>query len=126
MTADAITSPMTAPSPPHSVYRVTGRRVVRSEWAKFWSLRSSWITLGVAVLSLVTIGAIAAALYSPSGPLGGKDARSGAALTLALAGTNLATGLGALGVLLWAGEYSTGMFRSTFAAVPAREYGAGW
>lgn len=102
-------------------YRVTGRRVIRSEWAKFWSLRSSWITLGVAVLFLVGIGAIAAAIYSPSGPLGGEDAESGVALTLALSGTNLAAlAIGALGVLSSAGEYSTGMVRSTFAAVPGR------
>ncbi|MFJ9244776.1 ABC transporter permease [Streptomyces sp. NPDC101776] len=83
MTASTLTA-----TPP--TYRVTGRRVVRSEWSKFWSLRSSWITLGVAVLFLVAIGVIAAAVYTPDGPLGGKDAASGAALTLALAGTNLA------------------------------------
>jgi hypothetical protein len=95
--------------------------VIRSEWAKFWSLRSSWITLGVAVAFLVGIGTIAAAVYSPDGPLSGESAQSGAALTLALAGTNLAAlAIGALGVLMSAGEYSTGMVRSTFAAVPAR------
>ncbi|MEV0909109.1 ABC transporter permease [Streptomyces hokutonensis] len=106
---------------PRPAYRVTGRRVVRSEWSKFRSLRSSWITLGVAALFLVVIGSVAAALYSPDGPLGGKDADSGAALTLALAGTNLAAlAVGALGVLLSAGEYGTGMVRSTFAAVPGR------
>ncbi|MFE2889363.1 ABC transporter permease [Streptomyces sp. NPDC059272] len=108
-------------TPVRPAYRVTGRGVVRSEWSKFWSLRSSWITLGLAVLFLVAIGAIAAALYSPDGPLGGKDAAPGTALTLALAGTNLAAlAVGALGVLLSAGEYSTGMVRSTFAAVPGR------
>ena len=103
------------------VYRVTGSRVIRSEWSKFWSLRSSWITLGIAVLFLIGIGVIAAGVYTPSGPLGGKTADSGAALTLALAGTNLAAlAIGALGVLMSAGEYSTGMVRSTFAAVPDR------
>ncbi|WP_416956201.1 ABC transporter permease [Streptomyces sp. Agncl-13] len=121
MTADTVTSPTAVPSPVRPMYRVTGRRVIRSEWSKFWSLRSSWITLGMAVLFLVAIGGVAAAVYSPSGPLGGKDAASGAALTLALAGTNLAAlAVGALGVLLSAGEYSTGMVRSTFAAVPGR------
>ena len=116
MTTDTITPTSVRPA-----YRVTGRRVVRSEWAKFWSLRSSWITLGVAVLFLVGIGAVAALVYSPDGPVGGKDAESGAALTLALAGTNLAAlAVGALGVLLSAGEYSTGMVRSTYAAVPSR------
>ena len=120
MSADTVPTP-TIPTPPRPVYRVTGRRVVRSEWAKLWSLRSSWITLAVAALFLVMIGVIAAAVYSPTGPLGGKTAASGAALTLALAGTNLAAlAIGALGVLLSASEYSTGMVRSTFAAVPSR------
>jgi ABC-2 type transport system permease protein len=121
MAGSATASTTLAPAPARPVYRVTGRRVVRSEWAKFWSLRSSWITLGVAVLFLVGIGAIGAALYSPSGPLGSAGAQSGPALTLALSGTNLAAlAIGALGVLVSAGEYSTGMVRSTFAAVPAR------
>lgn len=114
----AMTTDATTPSaPPRLVYRVTGRRVIRSEWAKFWSLRSSSITLGVAVLFLVGLGAIGAALYNPSS----DNAHSVDAMTLALSGTNLAAlALGALGVLLSAGEYSTGMVRSTFAAVPSR------
>lgn len=102
-------------------YRVTDRRVARSEWAKFWSLRSSAITLTLAVLFLVTIGAVGAALYSPDGPFSEKNGSDGTAMTLALAGTNLAAlAIGALGVLMSAGEYSTGMVRSTFAAVPSR------
>jgi hypothetical protein len=122
-TSTSTTTTTTSPSrtPGRPAYRITGRRVIRSEWAKFWSLRSSWITLGVAVAFLVGIGTIAAAVYSPDGPLSGESAQSGAALTLALAGTNLAAlAIGALGVLMSAGEYSTGMVRSTFAAVPAR------
>src|SRR5579862_9102155 len=121
MSSNVVTSDTIPATPGRATYRVTGRRVVRSEWAKFWSLRSSAITLGVAVVFLVGIGAIAAALYSPSGPLGSADLRSGPALTLALSGTNLAAlAIGALGVLVSAGEYSTGMVRSTFAAVPTR------
>jgi ABC-2 type transport system permease protein len=121
MASSAITSDTIPGTPERAAYRVTGRRVVRSEWAKFWSLRSSGITLGMAVLFLVGIGAIAAALYSPTGPLGSAGLQSGPALTLALSGTNLAAlAIGALGVLVSAGEYSTGMVRSTFAAVPAR------
>lgn len=120
MTADTTTT-TTTPTLARPAYRVTSRRVVRSEWAKFWSLRSSWITLGVAVVFLVGIGAIAALVYRPDGPVGGRDAESGAALTLALAGTSLAAlAVGALGVMLSAGEYSTGMVRSTYAAVPRR------
>lgn len=116
-----ITSAPTSTSEAATEYHLTNTRVVRSEWAKFWSLRSSLITLGAAVLFLVGIGVVAALLYSPSGPLGDEGADSGAALTLGLSGTNLAAlAIGALGVLISAGEYSTGMVRSTFASVPTR------
>ncbi|GAA3819268.1 ABC transporter permease [Streptomyces coacervatus] len=106
-------------------YKVTGPRVLRSEWAKFWSLRSSWITLGVAVVLLVLFGAIASYTYSPDavttggppGPGGGDSDAVGLALT----GVTFASlAVGVLGVLLSAGEYSTGMIRSTLAAVPRR------
>ncbi|MEV6174011.1 ABC transporter permease [Streptomyces sp. NPDC051954] len=105
-------------------YKVTGARVVRSEWAKFWSLRSSWITLGVAVFLLVLFGAIASFTYSPDavgdgGPLGAEG--SSDAVSLALTGVSFASlAIGVLGVLLSAGEYTTGMIRSTLTAVPRR------
>ncbi|WP_329282116.1 ABC transporter permease [Streptomyces sp. NBC_01451] len=107
------------------VHKVTGRRVLRSEWAKFWTLRSSWITLAVGVFLLVLFGAIASATYSPDvvtnqGPPGpGSGATD--AVSLALTGVTFASlAVGVLGVLLSAGEYSTGMIRSTLAAVPRR------
>jgi ABC-2 type transport system permease protein len=109
-------------------YKVTGRRVLRSEWAKFWSLRSSWITLGVALLLLIAFGAIASAVYNPdavatSGPQGPPGPGSGDsdAVSLALTGLSFASlAVGVLGVLMSAGEYTTGMIRSTLAAVPRR------
>ena len=48
---------------PRPAYQVTGRRVLRSEWAKLWSLRSTWITLGLGLLFLVAFGLIAAGRY---------------------------------------------------------------
>lgn len=107
-----------------TVQKVSGRRVLRSEWAKFWSLRSSWITLAVALVLLVAFGAIAAATYSPDaatdqGP--GPSSGVSDAVSLALTGVTFASlALGVLGVLLSAGEYTTGMIRSTLAAVPRR------
>ncbi|GAA4629495.1 ABC transporter permease [Actinoallomurus vinaceus] len=107
-------------------YRVTGLRVLRSEWGKFWSLRSSWITLGVALLLVVAIGAIASATYSPdavasNGPPGPGSNSGSDAVGLALLGSMFAQlAIGVLGVLVSAGEYSTGMIRSTLAAVPRR------
>ncbi|MFF3939878.1 ABC transporter permease [Streptomyces phaeofaciens] len=117
-----------APEPTTSParYKVTGVRVLRSEWGKFWSLRSSWITLGVAAFLLVLFGAIASYTYGPDavatggppGPGGGGDSD---AVSLALTGVSFAQlAVGVLGVLLSAGEYGTGMIRSTLAAVPRR------
>ena len=105
-------------------YQVTGQRVLRSEWAKLWSLRSTWITLGLAVLFLVAFGLIAAAQYKSrisSGQHMNPDFVKSTAVSLSLIGTNFAQlALGVLGVLVTAGEYSTGMIRSTLAAVPRR------
>ncbi|CAM5519436.1 ABC transporter permease [Streptomyces purpurascens] len=123
-----VTSLAPASSPVRTTeYRVTGIRVLRSEWAKFWSLRSSWITLGVAVFLLVLFGAIASYTYSPDavatgGPPGpGSGGGDSDAVGLALTGVTFASlAIGVLGVLLSAGEYSTGMIRSTLAAVPRR------
>lgn len=116
--------PSAAPAPA-TPYKVTGRRVLRSEWAKFWSLRSSWITLAVAAVLLIALGAIASATYSPgaSASNGPPGAQSGSqdAVSLALLGATFASlAVGVLGVLMSAGEYTTGMIRSTLAAVPRR------
>jgi ABC-2 type transport system permease protein len=103
-------------------YRLTFRGVVAGEWTKFWSLRSSWITLGVSLLLLAAIGVIAALTYSPGvvqGPPGSAGASD--AVGVALTGSTFASlAIGVLGVLVAAGEYSTGMIRSTVAAVPSR------
>ncbi|MFI6493665.1 ABC transporter permease [Streptomyces sp. NPDC050564] len=127
MTTTLTVTDSSAPSPVQTTrpqYKVTGRRVLRSEWAKLWSLRSTWITLGLGLLFLVAFGVIAAAHYKSelnSGrPLRPDDAGA-TALSLSLFGTNFAQlALGVLGVLVTAGEYSTGMIRSTLAAVPRR------
>jgi ABC-2 type transport system permease protein len=123
-------TPRPLPDAPAStmVRKVTGRRVLFSEWGKFWSLRSSWITLGVALLLLIVIGSIASATWSPDatastagGPPGMAPTGSSNAVSLALTGISFAQlAVGVLGVLVSAGEYSTGMIRSTLAAVPRR------
>ncbi|MFE9812930.1 ABC transporter permease [Streptomyces sp. NPDC005548] len=125
---DLTTAPASGtPASRNTGYKVTGIRVLRSEWAKVWSLRSSLITLGVAVFLLVLFGAIASYTYSPgavanSGPPGpGGSGADSTAVSLALTGVSFAQlAIGVLGVLLSAGEYSTGMIRSTLTAVPRR------
>lgn len=109
------------------VKKVTFARVLRSEWTKFRTLRSSWITLALSLVLLGVFGAVAAYTYSPdaTGGMGGPPGSGGGgtsdAVSLALTGLSFASlVVGVLGVLLTAGEYSTGMIRSTLAAVPKR------
>ncbi|GAA0451582.1 ABC transporter permease [Actinoplanes capillaceus] len=108
--------------------RVTLPRVIKSEWIKFWSLRSTWITLVAAVVAFVGIGMLATSLgadgtATPPGQ-GGPGPGGGQAMdptSLSLAGTTFAQLiLATLGVLLTATEYSTGMIRATLTAVPKR------
>ncbi|MEP7088833.1 MAG: ABC transporter permease [Nocardioidaceae bacterium] len=98
--------------------RVTLVRVVRSEWIKLRTLRSSWVTLLSAVLALVVLGAVIG--YNTGRHFAGlapEDSAASGPLQGYYLGQLL---MGVLGVLLVSGEYSTGMVRSTFAAVPRR------
>ncbi|MDX6255302.1 MAG: type transport system permease protein [Frankiales bacterium] len=93
-------------------------RVVKSEWIKFATLRSSWLTLFGAVAAMVVIALVIA------GSIGSKWstlAPADAAPSGVLQGYFLAQLLiGVLGVLFVSAEYGTGMIRSTLAAVPRR------
>jgi ABC-2 type transport system permease protein len=123
-----ITETRPTPTPPArsagTELKVTGRRVLRSEWAKLWSLRSTWITLPLGTLFLLAFGTIAVLRYksmSTSGQPMDPDFADATALSLALFGVPFAMiALGVLGVLTTSGEYSSGMIRSTLAAVPRR------
>ncbi|MEC3979676.1 ABC transporter permease subunit [Amycolatopsis sp. H20-H5] len=104
--------------------KVTQARVIKSEWIKFRSLRSTLITLGAAAVLLVGLGVLLSAfrsgqLAAPDGggrPAGGQDPTA-----ISLGGAMLAQLIiGSLGVLITATEYSTGMIRSSLAAVPRR------
>lgn len=121
-TATAIPEAPDRPPPTDtpSAHRVTLPRVIRSEWIKLRSVRSSVVTLafaGVAVAAFgvlvsllgngAAIGADGAVVYDPAGN--------------SLFGTNVAQlVLGVLGALLFTTEYSTGLIRATFTAVPRR------
>jgi hypothetical protein len=98
--------------------KVTGRRVLRSEWAKLWTLRSTWITLTLGLGFLIAFGIIAAVQYKSTSDPNLADSTT---YTLAVFGVPFALiALGVLGVLTASGEYATGMIRSTIAAVPSR------
>lgn len=96
-------------------YRVTPARVLRSEWHKLWTLRSTWITLIVTSALTAAMGAGLGAAYDGTGE-GGMDT-----VVFVLLGTQFAQiNLGVLGILATAGEYSTGQIRATMTAVPRR------
>ncbi|MEU3597575.1 ABC transporter permease subunit [Streptomyces sp. NPDC006798] len=100
-------------SPAH---RLTPARTLRAEWHKLWTVRSTWITLLTAVAFTVGLGLAIGATYED----GGGDADMDV-LVLSLIGFQFAqVALAVLGILVTAGEYSTGMIRSTMTAVPRR------
>jgi ABC-type transport system involved in multi-copper enzyme maturation permease subunit len=99
---------------------VTQPRVVRSEWTKLHSLRSSRVTLLVALGLVVGLGLLVP-LISVANWTDGTSTFGYNSVERSLSGIYLAQlAFGVLGVLLVTGEYSTGMIRATFAAVPRR------
>ncbi|MFC4033201.1 ABC transporter permease [Streptomyces polygonati] len=102
--------------------RVTQVGVLRSEWIKLRTLRSTFYTLIAAVVALIGFGVLFCAVTASHWPhMGaGERARFDPALT-SLRGYFLAQlAVGVLGVLVITGEYATGMIRATLSAVPRR------
>jgi ABC-2 type transport system permease protein len=102
--------------------RVTQARVLRSEWTKLRSLRSTVFSLLAAVVAVigfsVLVPAVTVAHWPPTDP---GELASFDPTGRSLAGLFIAQlAIGVLGVLLVTGEYATGSIRSTFAAVPHR------
>lgn len=105
----------------HSEKRpVTFPRVLRSEWIKLRSLRSSLILLGCTITVMIAIGWLGA-MGVTSADEGDPMASGPVIQTLPSAG--LVFGqltIGALAVLMISSEFATGMIRSTMIAVPRR------
>ena len=105
-----------------TVRPVTQVRVLRSEWVKLRSLRSTALTLLAAVVVMVALGWLfgwgTERQWSELRP----DERAAfSPVDTTLAGYYLAQlAVGVLGVLLVTGEYATGMVKATFGAVPRR------
>lgn len=112
-------------------------RVVRSEWIKFTTLRSTVWIVALTIVMMVGISALMAygstfaleggGVDDPAqgGAPGGPDAEAPAVGGLALFSTIFSYSIGqivvvVLGVLIASSEYATGQIRSTLAAVPTR------
>lgn len=118
----AVSSPTPGTQRPRTVGRVTQAHVARSEWTKLRSLRSTRWAMLVTVLLTTGIGILAATVFAARWPqLSPGDKLRFHPLRVSLAGVGLAQlSIGVLGVLVISGEYTTGMIRSTFSAVPKR------
>ncbi|TAM84448.1 MAG: ABC transporter permease [Jatrophihabitans sp.] len=107
---------------PATRYHLSAPGILRSEWIKLRSLRSTWISLVVAAVLAIGLGVLFSALrgndFSHHGVIPGPFFDP---VAVSLRGVYLAqVAVGVLGVLLITGEYSTGMIRASLTAVPRR------
>ncbi len=102
--------------------RLTQARVALSEWTKLRSLRSTRYVLAASALMITAVGILGAASTVKQWPhMSAADQAAVDPVVLSLNGVFLAQlAAGVLGVVAISGEYSTGMIRSSLAAVPRR------
>ncbi len=107
-----------------SSYRLGFGHLLRGEWIKFWSVRSTTWTLSIFLVATVGLVALISLAFvnAPSPEDGGPPA--GAANNpldpLSIAVTLAQLAVAVLGALTITSEYSTGMIRSSLTAVPKR------
>jgi ABC-type transport system involved in multi-copper enzyme maturation permease subunit len=97
-------------------------RAVHAEWIKMWSMRSTWVTLGVAVALTLGLG-LADTVSTARGwdTVPAADRATFDPLDSAFAGLTFAQlALGVLGVLAVTSEYSSGTIIPTLTAQPRR------
>jgi ABC-2 type transport system permease protein len=126
----ALTTPAAAPAATSSAGpepRARFRDLLAAEWIKLWSLRSTSWVFGISALAVTGINVNAASADYSNWPSYGASIRASfdpywamrdaftrpACLVLMLAA-------GSIGAIAIVSEYSTGLIRTTFAAVPAR------
>jgi ABC-2 type transport system permease protein len=97
---------------------VRARDVLTSEWTKLRSVRSTYWTLLVAVATPIAIGALVAVTLANAPGQGAQ--RVDPLLPGFISQEYAVLAVGVLGVLAFSTEYSTGLIRTTFAAVPRR------
>jgi ABC-type transport system involved in multi-copper enzyme maturation permease subunit len=118
MSTATFPAPIARLSRPHSRHVV----VVRAEWTKLRTLRATWLTLAIAIAASLALGLLATLSDARSWDTKPLEER----LTFDPTSTSLvgvlfgALVLGALGVRAITAEYSTGMIRTTAAAMPNR------
>ena len=96
--------------------------VLQSEWTKIRSVRSTVWTLALAFLVTIALGAIISAVFNSQwSSMSPSDKATFDPTATGFAGMQLGQlALIVIGVLVIASEYSTGMIRTSLAAVPQR------
>ncbi len=114
-------------APPARSSRLTFGGVLRSEFIKLFTLRSTFWCIVIVIVLSVGFGLIAATVSAPAragvpAPAAlSTAAQQAQAVSYATIGSQIGElVLAVLGALVITGEYGTGMIRSTFAAVPRR------
>jgi ABC-type transport system involved in multi-copper enzyme maturation permease subunit len=109
-----------APTPERPAATFTD--VVRSEWIKLTSVRSTWITLLVAMVLGIGVGTLISFLAGSHYVTAGVIRRATwDPTTVSFRAINIAQlAIAVLGVMVITSEYSTGMIRTSLAAVPRR------
>jgi hypothetical protein len=104
------------------VQAIAVRRALKAEWTKLRTIPSTWRTVAMTVAAAIGFSAIATAVQASSwATMTAQQRQSFDPTSTSLTGMWVAAViLGALGVRSVAAEYSTGMVRTTFTAMPAR------
>lgn len=92
--------------------------VLRAEWIKLTSVRSTWWTLGAMVALGAGLTVLLCALNAEWLASDGADEAAGSFITWGMMVAQVTAVV--LGAIVVTSEYGTGMIRSTFAAVPSR------
>jgi hypothetical protein len=109
--------PASAAPAPAVPLAVRARDVLTSEWTKLRSVRSTYWTLLVAVVTPIGLSALVAITLA-NAP--GNGTPVDPLLPGVLSQEYAVLAVGVLGVLAFSTEYSTGLIRTTFASVPRR------
>ena len=105
-------------------YKLSFGHLLRGEWIKFWSVRSTTWTLSiflittVGLVSLISLAILNAPSPEDGGPPPGQEGNPLDPFAVAVTLAQLAVAV--LGCLTITGEYSTGMIRSSLTAAPKR------
>ena len=92
--------------------------LLASEWTKFRSVRSTYWTLLVALVTPIAFSALVAFAFANAPAKAGPPPDPLLPEVLSLEYAVIAVSV--LGVLSFSAEYSTGLIRTTFAAAPRR------